>query len=133
MFDLKAPCGNCPFRRDKAHLFGLSEDRVREIVSAQSFQCHKTVDYGEFDDPDKRQGDNPQQCAGLMAMLHAEGRPNQIMQVAERLGVFDPTALDTSKTFATVSEAMEAHGNGNRTPSQRRNRTGAASPPDHIP
>src|SRR3546814_3147904 len=48
---------------------------------------------------------SPQQCAGLMTVLHREGKPNQIMQVAERFGALDPSALDPDdEVYASRSE-----------------------------
>jgi hypothetical protein len=110
LFKLKRPCSNCPFRKDKGRLFGLDRSRLIEITNGLAFQCHKTVDYDKFDDPEGRQGDKPQQCAGLMTLLHRAGRPNAIMQVAERLGHLDPTALDPDKEcYETIAEAIEGH------------------------
>lgn len=109
MFDLKRPCVNCPFRVSVAGTFLLGAERVREIVRAAAFQCHKTVDYGQWDDPMKRQGEKPQQCAGLMALLHRAGQPNAIMQVGERTGHFDPARLVTDDTFAGIDAAIAAH------------------------
>ena len=104
MFDRKTPCSNCPFTRDNAHRFNLPAARVEEILNGPAFQCHKTVNYGACEDPPRRHGSKPQQCAGLMALLHAAGRPNQIMQVAQRLGHFDPETIDTRRTFSTLDE-----------------------------
>lgn len=106
MFDLKAPCSECPFKRDNAGMFEFSEARINEIVSAVAFQCHKTIQY---DAPYGVKIKKPQQCAGLMALLHAEGKPNQIMQVAERLEGFDASKISTNNTFKTVREAIKAH------------------------
>lgn len=107
MFDLKRPCANCPFTRTNADLFQLPPSRLDEIVSATAFQCHKTVDYSGGDG---RPGSKPQQCAGLMAVLHAVGRPNQIMQVAERLADFDPSSIKSDDCFSSLEELYEAHG-----------------------
>lgn len=105
MFDLKRPCVNCPFRIGQGSKFRLL--RIDEIREAPAFQCHKTVDYSE-DEPDT--GDRPQQCAGLMAVLHRENRPNQIMQVAERMGGLDPTELDPGRAaYASWTDAIQAH------------------------
>ncbi len=110
MFKLKRPCGSCPFRKGNGEKFQLCKERIDEIVHAPSFQCHKTVNYDEYDDPDLRQGDNPQQCAGLMAILHREGKPNQIMQVAERLINFDSNELDPdNEAYDSLADAMSAH------------------------
>jgi hypothetical protein len=110
MFDLKRPCVNCPFRKGQGSLFGLHPDRLRDVLDGVAFQCHKTVDYAE-DAP--RSGDRPQQCAGLMAVLHRSGRHNQIMQVAERLTDFDPATVDPAgEAYASVEEAWSAHVDG---------------------
>lgn len=107
MFDLKTPCMNCPFRKGKGEAFCLNEGRLEEIFAAASFQCHKTVDYSE-DTP--APGDRPQQCAGLMAVLHREGKPNQMMQVASRLGAFNPFDLDPrNEAYGSFEEVNIAH------------------------
>lgn len=111
MFDLKQPCVSCPFRIGQGELFRLERERLEEIVRAVAFQCHKTVDYSG-DEPDK--GAKPQQCAGLMAVLHREDQLNQIMQVASRLGVLDCDQLDPKQeAYASWAEVLKAHGHCN--------------------
>ena len=64
--------------------------------------------------------DKPQQCAGLMLMLHHSGYPNQIMQVGERFGVFDPAGLDeASPVYEDLWKALAAHGGDPQTMLQR--------------
>jgi hypothetical protein len=110
VFDLKRPCVNCPFRKGQGSLFDLGAPRLDDIFAGPAFQCHKTVDYSE-DAP--QAGDRPQQCAGLMAVLHRSGQPNQIMQVAERLTDFDPASVDPDGVaYASIAEAMAAHTEG---------------------
>lgn len=113
MFDLKHPCKTCPFRKGNGKRFQLCEERIDEIVNADAFQCHNTVDYDAVDDdgyPINGQGDNPQQCAGLMAILHREGRPNQIMRVAERISDFDPSTVDPRhEAYESLADAIEEH------------------------
>lgn len=106
MFALKRPCVNCPFRADTGHLFGLREGRIREIVEAPAFTCHKTLDE---DDEDGVPGNHPQQCAGLMALLLNAGRPNQMMQVASRLGALDLDAIEREGVYTSIDEAIAAH------------------------
>jgi len=107
MFDLKRPCTNCPFRKGKGELFSLPEPRLDEIFSSTAFQCHKTVDY-KSDEPGQR--DRPQQCAGVMAILAKEGRPNQIMQVAERLGILRFDDIDPeNEAYTSIEQAKNAH------------------------
>lgn len=107
MFDLNRPCMNCPFRRRQGHMFQLNAERLSEIVAAPAFQCHKTVDYS---DENPTSGDRPQQCAGLMSVMHKENRLNQIMQVAERLGALDCAKLDPrEEAYSSLAEVYEAH------------------------
>lgn len=62
----------------------MSEGRLEGIKEAllrgENFVCHKTV-YSE--DPTQK----PLMCAGAYEFLLDRRQPNQIMQVAERLGV----------------------------------------------
>jgi len=110
MFDLKRPCVNCPFRKGQGERFRLPRLRLREIKRGPAFQCHKTVDYSDGDS-DGQPGDRPQQCAGLMAVLHRENEHNQIMQVAERIGgiTFDNIDPD-QEAYASWNDVLCAHG-----------------------
>ncbi|MEJ7831358.1 MAG: hypothetical protein WKF79_00450 [Nocardioides sp.] len=113
MFDLRRPCSTCPFRKGQGSLFALTEERIAGIIAGTAFQCHKTVDYAHFDDDEARAGDRPQQCAGLMAVLHRSDQPNQIMQVASRLGALDLDALDPDGTaYSSLQVARKAHVEG---------------------
>lgn len=112
MFKLTKPCSNCPFRKGWGERFSLGTERCLEILNGDAFQCHKTVDYSHEDDPYLRQGKSPQQCAGVMSLLHRAGLPNQIMQVAERLGAADFSKLDHSQVYADMADAIEAHSHG---------------------
>lgn len=107
MFDLKRPCVNCPFRKGQGHLFQLPSERLKEIVEGIAFQCHKTLEFTE--DGENNHGDNPQQCAGLMAVLHKEGRHNQIMQIAERTGFLNPDDLKLEDAYDSLEEVFKAH------------------------
>ena len=109
MFDLRRPCVNCPFRKGQGQYFQLDQDFLRGLRNAPAFQCHKTVDYDADPDTRERQGEHPQQCAGLMSILHREGTPNTIMQVGQRLGHFDPDKLDHSDAYASMQDALAAH------------------------
>jgi hypothetical protein len=114
MFDLVRPCPTCPFRKGQGELFQLKEMRLASIFTAPAFQCHGTVDYNE---DSGRPGNRPQQCAGLMALLHREGKPNQIMQIATRLGHLDPARLDPrQEAYASFAAAHAAHHTRHRSP-----------------
>lgn len=113
-FDLTRPCGDCPFRSDKP--FFLSRDRMCEILGggahrwpAASFPCHKTIIYGD-DEEDTGNSKTvipptAQHCAGVMAILHRENRPNDAMQLAERVGPWNPSKLDPDAPFYASTQA----------------------------
>ena len=100
-FTLKDPCANCPFRTDKPHQQRwLGRARAEDICSSlidkqQTFQCHKTLDLTE---------DKHQHCAGAMIMLEHMNSPNQMMRIAERVGMYDSTAINMSAPVFTDSE-----------------------------
>lgn len=114
MFDLKRPCKNCPFRKGQGEAFSLGVERCLDIFNGTAFQCHKTVDYEQWDDPRGRQGSKPQQCAGVMSLLHRAKLPNQIMQVAARLGEADFSTLEHDDVYEDIADALEAHSWGER-------------------
>lgn len=119
MFKLKTPCANCPFRKGQGERFRLGTERVLGIFNDTAFQCHKTVDYSG-DEP--QPGKNPQQCVGVMSLLHRAGLPNQIMQVAERLRGVAPDyfdKLDHAAVYDDIVDALEAHSGGDRNWPQR--------------
>jgi hypothetical protein len=109
MFKMIRPCKTCPFRKGVGKTFRLRRDRLDEIFNAVAFQCHGTVDYDNWDDPEKRSGDKPQQCAGLMSLLYRAKRSNTIMQVGERWGHFDPARLDHSEVYGSIEDAIRDH------------------------
>lgn len=112
MFDMKRPCKTCPFRKGQGENFRLDAKRLKEITQSVAFQCHNTVDYEHFDDPYLKQGQKPQQCAGLMTLLAREGIPNQIMRVAQLTQHLEMEKLDPhGEVYATLEDAYRAHGN----------------------
>jgi hypothetical protein len=96
--NLEKPCDDCPFRKEGG--IRLSERRIDDIVEAERFDCHKTVhDDGWNDETGEyaSRGDE-RMCAGWMIMREkledSEGvRIPQIMQIAERLGMYDKKKL----------------------------------------
>jgi len=110
MFDLKRPCVDCPFRKGKGEHFRLAPERLEEIKRGEAFQCHRTIDYTHWRNRTKRQGDHPQQCAGLMAVLMRENATNTIMQLAERLAGVDFSGLDPKKeAYESWAAVLAAH------------------------
>lgn len=119
MFDLKRPCKTCPFRRENGANFALTEGRLEEVFRSVAFQCHDTVEY--FDEGN-RQGDNPQQCAGLIILQYKEKDANAITQVATRTIGYDPSNLrEQDQVYDNYQECVEGH---NGTPARRRQNRG---------
>ena len=113
-------------------MFELGQPRLLEIFDAVAFQCHRTIYYNAEYEQD-RAGNHPQQCAGLMSLLHREGRDNQIMQVGQRLGAFDPKQLDHTEVYASIDDAINAHG-GKRSegPAQLRPKVARSAGPESL-
>jgi hypothetical protein len=110
-FALKRPCGNCPFRSDRAPF--LDRDRAQEIADSleadASFHCHKTLDY-DSEDGTGEVNDGSRHCAGALIVLEREEKPNQMMRIGERLGFYDRTALVMdSPVFPSLAEWVAAH------------------------
>lgn len=106
-FDLIRPCKECPFRTDV--IAYLSAYRAREICRAitkeqQTFICHKTTTYD--DDGELIQSAFGQHCAGALIFLERRNRPNQMMRIAERIGIYDRTKLDMTAPVYETAAAM---------------------------
>lgn len=84
------PCPHCPFRTDVEGY--LRAERAQEIANSlrwgQSFPCHETVDYDSGEEGEGIVTLDTRHCAGAALVLENEGCPNQLMQVAERLGYY---------------------------------------------
>ena len=113
-YDLKSPCKNCPFRTDVTPYLRQerAEDIVEGIVDRQgTFTCHKTTVESEDDDGlgERVDGPNAQHCAGALILLEKIGRPNQMMRIAHRLGMYDPDSLNMdAPVFDDEDEFIEA-------------------------
>lgn len=118
MFKLKRPCANCPFtkQKDTNNMVILTPDRAQEIANAvlkdnEPFFCHKTTGVlGRSNQSGK------QFCAGALQMLHFASKKespfgNASVQIAERLGIYDPTQQDfhAAETFSTAEEMVAWH------------------------
>jgi hypothetical protein len=108
MFDMTRPCKTCPFRTDRP-AFGFHPDRLAEILTADAFQCHATVDYDAWEDGGDKAGAKPQQCAGRIAMLHREGVADQITQVAMRLLGYDPGKIKNDNVYPSRAACADAN------------------------
>lgn len=106
-YDLKKPCGNCPFRTDCLPGW-LGEESAERIATAitdlqQTFSCHKT-------DRGANKEETTQHCGGALIMLEKMGQPNQMMRIAERLGFYDRSKLDmNAPVFDDTQEFIDHH------------------------
>lgn len=113
-YSLKKPCANCPFLRDESKAISLHPERVPGIISslisgeASSFSCHKTTNghWEEAEDSDDDTyvpGGKELQCAGSLIALEKMGIKTDLMQLAERVGMYEPDLFkpyrDTVKDF----------------------------------
>ncbi len=105
-YGLVTPCANCPFRSDIRPFITLA--RAQEILTQQGeFLCHKTLDYRDEDDVDEK---NAQVCAGFLICLEHDQQPNQMMRIAERLGMYDARKLRMdAPVYKGVKAALKAH------------------------
>jgi hypothetical protein len=88
-FNLKKPCKDCPFIQGSTTNVTLAEGRLKEIAGSlmqgMSFTCHKTLEL---------ESSRQEHCAGALQYLEREEKPNQIMRIAERIGLYDHTKLE---------------------------------------
>lgn len=86
---IKTPCRDCPFRKDTLKGW-LGESRMKEILAADSFVCHKKT---------------TMQCAGHMLI---NGLDNGFVRLAERMGI-ELDLKGRELVFDTQSECVEHH------------------------
>jgi len=89
-YTLVTPCAECPFLEKMARGFDLL--RLEEFA-AGAFHCHQT---GKEDEEtgDYLATHGSLACAGALIYLEKRGRSNQLMRVAERLGLYDRSKLN---------------------------------------
>lgn len=105
-FKVLKPCKNCPFRKDSLKGW-LERERALEISNAvlienKTFQCHKTIGLK-----------HASHCAGTL-ILYKHGKikyhTNSLIQIAERLGMYEPSKLDESiECFHTQEDFVNHH------------------------
>jgi hypothetical protein len=115
-FDVTVPCKECPFRRRGKGAVRLTANRVRDVAgnmlnrNGASFSCHKAV-HGSREDPDYRPSPRDIHCVG--ALIFAERNKSQTfaMQIAERLGLYNPDQFRSIKQrrliFASIEEMLK--------------------------
>ena len=97
-FTLPRPCKKCPFRSDVKGY--LTKARVRDIINGitrrqETFSCHNTNEFVDNDDgwTETVETANSQHCAGALIFLERLDQPNQMMRIAERIGLYNRNKL----------------------------------------
>lgn len=115
LFNLTKPCSNCPFRNDKP--IYLTIGRIKEIYNGltkkdQSFSCHKTVDYSDFEEIENYKRKNTESfCAGALIFLKNNNRlyDNKLIRVSAIFKLFDDSKLDLdSPIYKNYNEMINA-------------------------
>lgn len=88
-YTMTTPCDKCPFLKSMAH--GFTIKRLSEFANG-AFPCHKTA---ELDDENEYKAEtNSVHCAGALIFCEKRNNPNQMMRIAERLGMYDRHKLN---------------------------------------
>lgn len=130
-FDLKTPCDACPFLKNSP--IRLTSARASEIADymllphGSTFPCHKTVKYcgaeGSRCAPGTCKGheeiDKAQHCAGALIFAEKNGNQTQMMRIAGRLRMYDPSAL---KGFELVFDNKRQMVKFHKAPAARKTR-----------
>lgn len=124
-FDLKRPCGLCPFRSDENSIRFASETRALEIALTaliHGFPCHKTAEYVESDEYNGADGyvfgESSQHCAGYLIMKLNEdctllwpgiGDNDEILEhIRTNLDMTAPVFADTNE-FVRANTRRDGH------------------------
>lgn len=89
-YTMTTPCAQCPFTEKMKKGFTLK--RLNEFASGE-FPCHKTASLDE-EDGDFQANEKSVHCAGALIFNEKRNKPNQMMRIAERLGMYDYKKLD---------------------------------------
>lgn len=111
------PCGSCPFRKGQTF---LTKPRARQIAgymdtwNGAEFACHKTTE--RDDDGNHCPSRKESHCAGALIFAEKNEQSHQMMRIAERLGMYDPTRLMSpdnqqaiDSVYDTKQEMVKAH------------------------
>lgn len=112
-YGLVRPCPKCPFRTDVPPY--LRPERVAgiamDVQNGSEFYCHQTTVPDEDDESgaSMTRGEKTQVCAGSLILMEKAESPNQMMRIAERIGVYDPSRLDMDAPVHDSWVAMQQH------------------------
>lgn len=95
-YTMTQPCDACPFLNTPNMRRGFTLKRLHEFADNGTFPCHKTADESEDEDGCSEfiAGAKSVACAGALIFCEKRDRPNQLMRIAERVGMYDRTKLN---------------------------------------
>lgn len=135
-YGLRQPCRNCPFRKDVEPYIrhGRAQEIAAGIRQGGEFACHTTtVNATDDEGNDVRvDGARSRVCAGSLAVMVNEGSLNQMARIAERVGAFDPSKLNTSTAYGSMFEFVRAHRVQDDRPMATHPETGERLPMQHC-
>lgn len=101
-FDMKTPCQQCPFVKgsttNRTLRKGRLEDIMKDVRNGCTFTCHKTLDQEKRDQ---------QHCAGALIFIEKEIPDHPMIQIAERLGIYDRTGLNMDADIVEAQKEEE--------------------------
>lgn len=114
-YGLSKPCKDCPFRTDVPGY--LRRDRAqeiaREIARGSTFPCHKTTVPDPEDESARMATQTSQMCAGAIIVMEHEDAPNQMLRIAERIGLYDRRKMDmNAPVHRSFAAFIRHHGDG---------------------
>lgn len=114
-YSLRTPCRKCPFRTDVEPYLrtGRAEEIAHALHQGGEFPCHETTVPAETADGGSTLVEGPRSrfCAGAMATMEREGNPNQMLRIAERLGLYDQEKARKARqlVYRSLSDWVMAH------------------------
>lgn len=116
-FGLVRPCPHCPFRADVPPFIRaeFAAELAADLDGGATFFCHETVEYD--DDVEGVPTDRSHHCAGALIVLLNDGvldrsglGTHDLLQIAERFGLFDRTRLDLgAPVYPSLAAFVDAH------------------------
>src|SRR5580765_7799694 len=100
-FALRQPCVECPFDpRNNLYLRPARAEEIAEALERSTFACHMTLEQ------------RPQQhCAGARVIMARTRRWGDMQQIAQRLGLFDPSKLNLeARVFDDFGDFVRFYG-----------------------
>ena len=113
-YRMSKPCPKCPFRSDIPKY--LRPERAQQIADSlydgAEFPCHQTTEEVEDEDGmgERVATAKSAACAGALITMEKEGFSNQMVRIAERLGMYDHQALDMeAPVYGSLSEWVASY------------------------